>query len=72
MLFPALWVADEKDFSKPEIEQALKSDLILDAILGTGFKPPLKGMAEKAIIRMNKAQGFVLAVDVPSGIDADL
>ena len=43
----------------PKFEQALKSDLILDAILGTGFKPPLKGIAEKAIIRMNKAQGFV-------------
>jgi len=69
---PAMWVADEKDFSKPEIEQALKSDLILDAILGTGFKPPLKGIAEKATIRINKAAGFVLAVDLPSGIDADI
>jgi hydroxyethylthiazole kinase-like uncharacterized protein yjeF len=67
-----LWLADEKDFSKPEIEQAFKSDLILDAILGTGFKPPLKGIAEKAIIRINKAPGFVLAVDIPSGIDADI
>src|SRR5690349_5921263 len=69
---PVSWVAGEKDFRQPEIEQALKSDLILDAILGTGFKPPLKALAEKAIIRINKAQGFVLAVDVPSGIDADL
>src|ERR1043166_2434426 len=69
---PASWVADEKNFSQPEIERALKSDLILDAILGTGFKPPLKGLAEKVIIRINKAQGFLLAVDVPSGIDADL
>jgi NAD(P)H-hydrate epimerase len=70
--FSALWVADEKDFSKPDIEQALKSDLIIDAILGTGFKPPLKGIAEKGVIRINKADGFVLAVDIPSGIDADL
>jgi len=69
---PALWGAEEKDFTKSEIEQALKSDLILDAILGTGFKPPLKGIAEKAIVRLNKAQGFVLAVDIPSGVDADL
>lgn len=68
---PALWIADEKDFSKIEIEHALKSDLIVDAILGTGFKPPLKGTAEKAIVRINKAPGFVLAVDLPSGIDAD-
>ncbi|HEX3093024.1 MAG TPA: NAD(P)H-hydrate dehydratase [Candidatus Angelobacter sp.] len=69
---PVLWVADEKDFAKPEIDQALNSDLILDAILGTGFKPPLKGIAEKAIIRINKATGFVLAIDIPSGVDADL
>lgn len=68
---PVLWIADEKDLGKPEIELALKSDLILDAILGTGFKPPLKGIAEKAIIRMNKATGFVLSVDLPSGVDAD-
>jgi ADP-dependent NAD(P)H-hydrate dehydratase / NAD(P)H-hydrate epimerase len=68
----ASWVADEKDFSKPEIEEALKSDLIVDAILGTGFKPPLQGIAKKAIICLNKAQGFLLAVDIPSGMDADL
>jgi ADP-dependent NAD(P)H-hydrate dehydratase / NAD(P)H-hydrate epimerase len=65
------WVADEKDFSKPEIEQALKSDLILDAILGTGFKPPLKGLAEKAVEIINKSESSVVAVDLPSGIDAD-
>ncbi|HKV93268.1 MAG TPA: NAD(P)H-hydrate dehydratase [Candidatus Angelobacter sp.] len=68
---PALWIAEEKDFGKPEIEQALKSDLVLDAILGTGFKPPLKGIAEKAIILINKATSFVLSVDLPSGVDAD-
>lgn len=68
---PALWVAEEKYFSKPEIEQAFQSDLILDAILGTGFKPPLKGIAEQTIVRINKASGWVLAVDVPSGVDAD-
>jgi hydroxyethylthiazole kinase-like uncharacterized protein yjeF len=68
----ALWVADEKGLNKAEVEQAFKSDLILDAILGTGFKPPLNGLAEKAVIRINSAPGFVLAVDIPSGIDADL
>src|SRR5690242_5539510 len=26
---PALWIANEKDFAKSEVEQALKSDLIL-------------------------------------------
>src|SRR5437879_394783 len=68
----ALWIAKEKEFRRREMEQALKSDLILDAIMGTGFKPPLEGIAEKAVIRINKAQGFVLAVDIPSGIDAGI
>jgi len=66
-----LWISGESDFKKPEIEQALKADLIVDAILGTGFKPPLKGIAQKSITLMNKASGWVLAVDLPSGVDAD-
>jgi ADP-dependent NAD(P)H-hydrate dehydratase / NAD(P)H-hydrate epimerase len=68
---PALWIAGEKDFSKSEIEQALKADLILDAILGTGFKPPLDGIAEKAVELINKSESLVVSVDLPSGIDAD-
>ena len=68
---PVLWIAEEKDFSKPEIAQALKSDLILDAILGTGFKPPLKGVAERAVELINKSESTVVSVDLPSGIDAD-
>ena len=66
------WVGDEEDFSKLEIENALKSDLILDAILGTGFKPPLKGIAEKAVDLINNSESSVLSIDLPSGIDADV
>jgi NAD(P)H-hydrate epimerase len=68
---PALWIAGENDFSKSEVEEALQSDLILDAILGTGFKPPLKGIAQKAVELINKSDGTVVSVDLPSGIDAD-
>src|SRR5689334_9372699 len=67
----ALWVAEEKDFSKPEIEQALKSDLILDAILGTGFKPPLGGLGRAAVEQINKCDTSVLSVDIPSGAYTD-
>ncbi len=67
-----IFLPAEKFLDVPKVEEMLKSDLILDAILGTGFKPPLKGVAEKAVIRINKASGFVLAVDIPSGIDADI
>ena len=69
---PVLWIADEGSFNRAEVQQSLAADLILDAILGTGFKPPLKGIAEKAVVRINKASGWVVAVDLPSGIDADL
>jgi ADP-dependent NAD(P)H-hydrate dehydratase / NAD(P)H-hydrate epimerase len=64
---PALWIADENDFSKPELEQALKSDLILDAILGTGFEPPIEGLARKAVEVINTCKSPVLSVDIPSG-----
>jgi NAD(P)H-hydrate epimerase len=66
-----LWVSEEEHFSKPEVQQALKAELIVDAILGTGFKPPIKGIAENAVKLINDADGWVVAVDVPSGMDAD-
>jgi ADP-dependent NAD(P)H-hydrate dehydratase / NAD(P)H-hydrate epimerase len=69
---PALWVAEEEDLSKPKVEQALKSDLILDAIIGTGFKPPIKDLAEKAVDLINNSESSVLSIDLPSGIDADV
>lgn len=67
----ALWISEETDFRRPVVAGALKANLLLDAILGTGFKPPLKDMAEKAISMINEMSGPVLAVDLPSGCDAD-
>ena len=72
LLVPGLWIAEERDFGKPEIEQALKSDLILDAILGTGFKPPIKDLAAKAVDLINNSVSSVLSIDLPSGVDADV
>ena len=66
-----VWVSDEEQFSGPEVQQALKHELIVDAILGTGFKPPIKGIAEKAIHLINEQRSPVLALDLPSGYDAD-
>ncbi|HET9181175.1 MAG TPA: NAD(P)H-hydrate dehydratase [Candidatus Angelobacter sp.] len=66
-----LWVSEEPQFDKLEVQQALKAELIVDAILGTGFKPPLRGIAVKAIHLINEARSPVLAVDLPSGYDAD-
>lgn len=66
-----LWVSEEEQFSNAEVQQALKAGLMVDAILGTGFKPPIKGIANKAVELINKADGWSVSIDIPSGMDAD-
>jgi len=66
-----LWVADDKGFERADVQSALRAELIVDAILGTGFKPPLKGIARKAVEEINECEGWVVAVDLPSGADGD-
>lgn len=46
-------------------------DLIIDAIVGTGFRPPVQGLYRDVIEAINAAAAPVLAVDIPSGADAD-
>ncbi len=50
---------------------AVSADLYLDAILGTGFKPPVSDLYAEAIEIMNASGSPVVAVDIPSGADAD-
>jgi ADP-dependent NAD(P)H-hydrate dehydratase / NAD(P)H-hydrate epimerase len=50
------------------------SDLVLDALLGTGFQGPVRGPLREVIGLVNdaaRADAAVVAVDVPSGLDAD-
>ncbi|HSY12910.1 MAG TPA: NAD(P)H-hydrate dehydratase [Verrucomicrobiae bacterium] len=46
-------------------------DLLVDAILGTGFKPPVSGLYADAISLLNRGAQPVIAVDIPSGADSD-
>lgn len=48
-----------------------KSDLIIDALLGTGSQGKPAGVIQKAIQMIMKSKKPVLALDIPSGIDAD-
>ena len=50
---------------------ARDTDLIIDAVLGTGFKPPMKGLALDAAAWVNACDAPVLSVDLPSGWLAD-
>jgi NAD(P)H-hydrate epimerase len=46
-------------------------DLIVDAVVGTGFKPPLRGTAVWLRDEIARVTTPVVAVDLPSGWDAD-
>jgi hydroxyethylthiazole kinase-like uncharacterized protein yjeF len=47
-------------------------DVVIDAILGSGFRPPVSGLYAEAIAKINAASAPVIAVDIPSGADADV
>jgi ADP-dependent NAD(P)H-hydrate dehydratase / NAD(P)H-hydrate epimerase len=48
-------------------QAALEAGLIVDAVVGTGFKPPLKGLVLAVLKWVEGSAAPVLAVDVPSG-----
>ena len=63
----AFEVSDEAEL-KDLIDEA---ELIVDAVVGTGFKPPLRGLAACAQRLLAESDVPVVAVDLPSGWDAD-
>lgn len=58
--------------NQPEQAEFLKgADLILDGVYGTGFHGALRPAGLAAARWMNEAPGKVLALDLPSGLEAD-
>ena len=49
----------------------LGSDVIVDALFGTGLTPPLQGLAETIVADVNSSARPVVAIDLPSGLSAD-
>ena len=47
------------------------SDLIIDAIFGTGLKKPASGFFAEVFEVINQLHKFVVSVDIPSGVDSD-
>jgi len=47
------------------------SDVLVDAVLGTGVKGKLRQPILRAVQVINASRGFKVAVDVPTGIDSD-
>jgi NAD(P)H-hydrate epimerase len=48
-----------------------KCDLIVDALLGTGFTGQVKSNFLEVINKVNQAQRPILSIDIPSGMQAD-
>jgi len=66
---PAIIIRSSEELKSRKAE--LSADIYVDAILGTGFKPPVTGVYADAIAMMNESEAKVVAVDIPSGADAD-
>jgi hydroxyethylthiazole kinase-like uncharacterized protein yjeF len=65
--------ASAKEQLKAESARAVfDADVLVDAILGTGFHPPVSGLYAEAIAALNAGPIPVIAVDIPSGADADV
>jgi NAD(P)H-hydrate epimerase len=47
------------------------SDVLVDAILGTGVKGKLRQPILRAVQAINESGGFKIAVDVPTGVDSE-
>jgi NAD(P)H-hydrate epimerase len=57
--------------AQPVRELLQHAELFLDAVVGTGFQPPLRGVAAALAQRIDRLEAPVVAVDLPSGWDAD-
>jgi hydroxyethylthiazole kinase-like uncharacterized protein yjeF len=67
-----LIVRSSEELKQEKTRTVFESDVLLDAILGTGFKPPVSGLYAEAIRLLNASSAPVVAVDIPSGADADV
>jgi ADP-dependent NAD(P)H-hydrate dehydratase / NAD(P)H-hydrate epimerase len=65
-------VRSAEELKGEQARAVFESEVLLDAILGTGFKPPVSGLYAEAIRLLNASSAPVVAVDIPSGADADV
>jgi len=65
-------VALQDESECPAVGEAMSSaGVLVDALFGTGLTRPVAGLAERIISMLNASAPPCLALDLPSGIDAD-
>lgn len=55
----------------PELELG-EDDIVIDALLGSGLSRPLSGLLAQVVEKINRSNALVIAVDMPSGLFADM
>jgi hydroxyethylthiazole kinase-like uncharacterized protein yjeF len=55
----------------PLVHALAEATLVVDALFGTGLDRPLTGMNAAVVERINACAADVVALDLPSGVDAD-
>lgn len=66
---PVLVWNEDQDFAA-QWQWLAQSEVIIDAILGTGLKSEVRGLYRRVIEGLNALPVPLLAVDIPSGLDA--
>src|SRR5438093_111456 len=64
--------SSSEQFKVEAVRAVFNADVLVDALLGTGFRPPVTGLYADAIAALNENAAPVTAVDIPSGADADV
>ncbi|HXE91158.1 MAG TPA: NAD(P)H-hydrate dehydratase [Terriglobales bacterium] len=68
----AVIARNEEELNSESAREVFAAEVLVDAILGTGFKPPVNGIQAAAIRALNALPArAVCAVDIPSGASAD-
>lgn len=65
-----VWAEPKLDEAKLT-ETLARADWIVDALFGTGFVGPARAPFDRIITSINASRAKVLAVDIPSGLNAD-
>src|SRR5262249_45110002 len=68
----ALVAKSSSDLASESARSVFGGQVLIDAILGSGFRPPLSRLYAEAIEKINAGSTPVLSVDIPSGADADV
>ena len=64
------YIEDENDFD--DLAESMEvNEVTLDAIFGIGLNRPLNDFYKKLINLINAHGNYIIAVDIPSGMDAD-